>query len=287
MRYRITLAWHRLLIAAASAGIAAAIVSVQPLASQDQQSTFKARANFVRVDVYPTRDGKPVDDLRAEDFEVSEDGTAQAVTSFEHVVVQAPTPGAPRVEPGTVSQSRQAAAGLRSRVFVLFLDLPHVSFEASRDSAGPLIGLLDRLLAPDDLIGIMTPDMAPSDLVLARKTDVIQSSLGERLAWGQRSRRTERERVYERCYAVLAPERVDEMAARAQERATLEALSHLVEYLDTSGTKEGDLTVSEGWLLSTDRALDAQARRLAGRRGQGSRPRSDYSRSGWQAHDHG
>jgi hypothetical protein len=50
--------------------------------AQDQPPTFKAQTNFVRVDVYPTRNGKPVDDLRAEDFEVQEDGAPQTITAF-------------------------------------------------------------------------------------------------------------------------------------------------------------------------------------------------------------
>src|SRR5262245_18803035 len=114
-----------------------------------QPPTFKAQANFVRVDVYPTRDGKPVDDLRAEDFEAQEDGAPQAISSFEHVVIPSAASAAARVEPATAAESRQLAADGRSRVFVLFLDLPHVSVEASRDSAGPLIRLLDRLLGRD------------------------------------------------------------------------------------------------------------------------------------------
>src|SRR5262245_13586917 len=219
----------RLILPAAIVVAVSAVIAAQSTTSQ--QPTFKAQASFVRVDVYPTRDGKPVDDLRAEDFEVQEDGTPQAISSFEHVVIPAVAPGAVRAEPATVAESRQLAADRRNRVFVLFLDLPHVSVEASRDTAGPLIRLLDRLLGPDDLIGLMTPDMTPSDLVLARKTEVIESSLQARLAWGQRSRSTERERVYEKCYAVLAPERADELARRAQERATLETLDRLVEYL--------------------------------------------------------
>ena len=242
-------------IASAVAIVAAALLSGQPHISgalqKPEPQPIKVQANFVRVDVYPTRDGKPVDDLREEDFEVLEDGTPQVIASFEHVVVRAPAPGsAAAAEPNTVRESVQLAADARSRVFVLFLDLPHVSFEASRDSTGPLLRLLDRLLGPDDLIGVMTPDMRPSDVVLARKTDVLQSFFSERWPWGERLSKTKRERIYEKCYAIYAPERITEMTDRAQERATLESLSGLVEHLRViREERKAILTVSEGWQL--------------------------------------
>ncbi len=238
----------RLILSPAIAVAVSVILVAQSATSQPP--TFKAQANFVRVDVYPTRDGKPVVDLRAGDFEILEDGAPQTISSFEHVAIPVASSGVARAEPTTAADSRQLTADPRSRVFVLFLDLPHVSAEASQDSAGPLVRLLERLLAPDDLIGLMTPDMSPSDVVLARKTEVLQSSLQTRLAWGQRSRRSERERVYEKCYAVFAPERVEELARRAQERATLEALSSLVEYLrHLRDERKAILTISEGWQL--------------------------------------
>ena len=217
--------------------------------AQDQPPTFKAQTNFVRVDVYPTRNGKPVDDLRAEDFEVQEDGAPQTITAFEHVVVHS-QPGAARIEPNTIAESRQLAADARNRVFVLFLDLPHVSVEASRDSVEPLIRLLDRLLGPDDLIGVMTPGMRPADLVLSRKTEVLQSSLRDRVPWGERLRTTQTEQIYADCYGLFAPDRVTEMTLRAQERATLETLRDLVDHLRViREERKAILTVSEGWQL--------------------------------------
>ncbi len=218
--------------------------------SQEQRPTFKADATFVRVDVYPTRDGRPVDDLRMSDFEVFEDGAPQMIASFEHVVVHSPTPGSAPAEPNTVSESSQRTADPRSRVFVLFLDLPHVSLEASRQSAEPLIRLLDRLLGPDDLIGVMTPGMHAADVTLARKTEVLESLLRDRVPWGERERSTARERAYEQCYAQAAPERVAEMAARGNERATLEALRGLVDHLgQIREERKSILIVSEGWQL--------------------------------------
>src|SRR5512134_3103459 len=63
----------------------------QPPPNQGQP-TFRVEANFVRVDVYPTVDGQPVQDLTAADFEVVEDGAAQKIETFEHVVVRGFSP---------------------------------------------------------------------------------------------------------------------------------------------------------------------------------------------------
>ena len=63
-----------------------------PAAAQDQQPpaqpTFRAGINFVRVDVIVTdKKGKPVLDLKPEDFTVTEDGKPQAIESFKLIKV--------------------------------------------------------------------------------------------------------------------------------------------------------------------------------------------------------
>ena len=63
-----------------------------PGQQQPQPPVFRGGANFVRVDVYPLRDGKPVDGLKLEDFEVQEDGVTQKVEAFEHVVIRSAGP---------------------------------------------------------------------------------------------------------------------------------------------------------------------------------------------------
>ena len=69
---------------------------------QDQPPMFRTEANFVRVDVYPTAGGKPVTDLKQDDFEVLEDGVPQKVADLRARGVQAPTVldrrAAPRAE---------------------------------------------------------------------------------------------------------------------------------------------------------------------------------------------
>ena len=73
------------------------------------QPTFRVEANFVRVDVYPTTDGRPVGALTAADFEVLEDGVPQKIETFEHVIVRGNTPQDARREPNTAGEGRAMA----------------------------------------------------------------------------------------------------------------------------------------------------------------------------------
>jgi VWFA-related protein len=241
----------------------AAVVSAATLAAATQQAPppqdpqkppiFRADANFVRVDVYPTVEGRPVFDLTAEDFQVFEDGVPQAISSFEHVLVEAGGPQTRRIEPNTIEQSRQAAANPRNRVFVLFLDTHHVSIDGTWHSREPLIRMVDSILGDDDLVGIMTPEMSAADVVFGRKTEVLASGLRVKDPWGERHRlrRHPREEMYEKCYPwEQLRDVVKEMAARRHERTTLDALNELVHYL--SGIREDRkaiVTVTEGWVV--------------------------------------
>jgi VWFA-related protein len=251
VRFRI-IASFALAVAAAAMAIAQSGATPKP-PQNPQTPTFRTQANFVRVDVYPTQGGNPVMDLRAEDFEVAEDGTPQAIQTFEHVVVSPAGPQARRSEPSTIDQSQQLAANPRSRVFILFLDVPHVTMEGAWHIREPLIRLIDRILGPDDLVGIMTPKMSAADVVLARKTQVLENGLRDRWPWGERFTlvRDALEKLYEDCYPYPGTrDVVAEMIARRRERATLDALSELVLYMrDIREERKAILTISEGWLL--------------------------------------
>jgi VWFA-related protein len=227
--------------------------SGSPPQQEQRPPTFRTEANYVRVDVYPTRNGQPVQDLIAEDFEIVEDGKPQSIQQFERVVVSPAGPQPLRAEPNTIGESRQLVANPRNRVFVLFLDVQNVSVEGAWHAREPLIRLLDRFLGPDDLVGIMTTRMSAADVVLARKTEVIASGLRDIWPWGERHTllQDDKERQYELCYTEreLAPV-VAEMIARKRERQALEALNELVLYLrDMREERKAILTVSEGWVL--------------------------------------
>ena len=192
----------------ALAASVAAIATLTAQAPQDRgQPTFRAGANYVRVDMYATRDGQAVNDLKATDIELLEDGVPQKVESFEHVVVRSATTPAGRAEVDGIRGSREAAADPRARVFVIFLDTYHTQLEGSARMRKPLATFLDRVLGPDDLVALMTPEMAGSDISLGRKTDVIQKVISEEW-WGRRSRAADedpKEVQYRACAARMRP----------------------------------------------------------------------------------
>lgn len=228
----------------------------RPAPAPPQQPPIRTGANYVRVDVYPTKDGQPVQDLAREDFEVYEDDQPQAIQAFEHIVIRPAGPEAQRAEPSSIEASRQLVANPRNRVFVLFLDTPHVSVEGGWHAREPLIRMIDRILGPDDLVGVMTPKMSAGDVVFARKTDVIAGGLRARWPWGERGtvQMDERERMYESCYPPLGAGAMSRtaaaMIARRRERATLDALAELVYSLrDMREERKAIVTVTEGWLL--------------------------------------
>ena len=74
----------------------------QPPPQPPAQPTFRTEANYVRVDVYPTKDGAPVTDLSQEDFEIVEGGAPQKIEQFERVLIEGNLPQDLRREPGSV-----------------------------------------------------------------------------------------------------------------------------------------------------------------------------------------
>ena len=237
----------------------------QPPAQQGQQGqqppVFRAGANFVRVDAYPTADGKPVMDLKQEDFELSEDGVPQKVETFEHVVIQAPTvlDRARAPEPNTVAQSREMVAESKARLFVLFLDTYHISREGAMNSRAALTRFLYGALGPDDLIAVTTPELPVGAITFARRTESIEAILERYWRWSRRGALSEYDPIeeqYMRCYPMGLGDTggmsgtARELIRRRRERMTLESLQGLVVHL--GGLREerkAVLAVSEGWIL--------------------------------------
>jgi VWFA-related protein len=234
--------------------LAASTVATAGLIAQDQlpQPTFRAEANYVRVDVFPTRAGAPVTDLTVDDFEVVEDRAPQKIEQFEHVVIRAAGVDAGRREPNTVAESREAIKDPRARVFVLFLDPSHVEQGTSRKISQTLVNTLNRLMGPDDYVGLMVPPMQLRDVTFARRTVVIQRLL-ERDWWGTRDSilpQDETEQQYAYCYQQAAPDVAREMILRRREQQTFDALEDLVVNVrNLREERKAVLAITDGWLI--------------------------------------
>jgi VWFA-related protein len=254
-----------------SVGLSAAILlacpiaftAQQPAKTADQAPQFRAGTNLVRVDVFATRGGAPVQDLKAGDFDLFEDGVRQKIESFEHIVVQPAGPNDTRVEPNSVTESHQLIEDPRRRVFVIFLDTAHVTVAGSHNIRQPLIDLLTRIIGPDDLFGVMTPDMNPMQITFARRSDVVAEQLDRHWNWGRSSslQLDDTENRYEECWPKIAGSDPDEasrsriaeeMITRRRERIAMDSLEELVQYMGTA--REGRtavITVTPGWALYT------------------------------------
>lgn len=238
----------RLRLTLAAALGAVALTSAQ----QPQQPTFRGGTNVVRVDLYATRDGGgTVDDLTANEVELTEDGVKQTIESFERVVVRPPVSQELRAEPNSVPESRQLAADPRARIFVIFIDTYHTGFGNSARMRKPLLQFLDRVVGQDDLVGLMSPEMSAADVTLGRRTTVISRLLNDN-TWGRRARIADNdpiEEMYEACFTLDDPAIAREMKARRREMLAFDALDDLVVHLGgLRDERKAVLAVSEGWL---------------------------------------
>ncbi len=246
-------------IALALAGVLVqAAQTPPPTPQQTQPPRFRTEANMVRVDVFATKGGEPVQDLTAADFEVYEDSAAQKIDSFEHIVVQPAGSQAERVEPNSVEAANQLAADPRRRVFVIYLDTGNVDVAGSHDIKEPLIELMTRVVGADDLVGVMTPEMSPDQITFGRRTEVIEQGLRKNWVWGRRDSIVldARERLYDECFppATAGDGPLSALARalinRRRERIVLDSLHDLVRHM--AAIREGRtavITVSDGWVL--------------------------------------
>jgi VWFA-related protein len=244
-------------------GILLALLAQSPQGSQPSSPTqqpprFRGGTNLVRVDAFATKNGVPVQNLKADDFEISEDGTPQKIDTFEHILIE-PTPTGARVDPSSVSQAIQLAGDPHRRVFVIYLDIEHVDVVASHHMKEPLIEFMNRVMSDDDLVGIMTPEMGPQQITFGRKTDVIERGLRTNWTWGRRDdiMLDDREKLYDECFprkpgvetGNMSPV-AREMALRRREKMVLDSLADLTRYMEAiRDGRTAVVTVSGGWVL--------------------------------------
>jgi VWFA-related protein len=210
--------------------------------------TFRADINFVRVDVIVTdKQGKPVHDLRQEDFEVTEDGKPQAIQTFKLVNIGESTVagGEPPREIRDVSDEQAEAAREDARLFAIFLDDYHVRLENSMRAREPIARFVETQLQGADMAGIMYPLWSISDVLLTRNrasvAGAIRSFVGRKYDYTPRNLFEER---YVHYVSTMEAERI-------RNQVTLSALKGLITRL--GGLREGRkaiVLISEGFTNS-------------------------------------
>jgi VWFA-related protein len=227
-------------------------LAAQEPAPPAQLEPFRTEVNYIRLDMYPTADGKPVTDLRPEEVEILDEGEPQKIDRFEHVLVRGARSQEGRREPATMAEMREAAQDVRARLFVLFLDTEHVEFGPSFNVKGPLIQALNQLIGGDDLVAVMTGGMEARDITFRRRTTSIEELL--KGVWSERDHRVNANREEEEvkfCFGAGAT--ADEMIFRQREVRTLDALESLVRHLRfVREERKAVIAISQGWMLYGD-----------------------------------
>jgi VWFA-related protein len=230
----------------------------QPQEQQPRPPVIRRGINFIRVDVIVTdKDGKPVLDLKPEEFQVVEEGAPQQIETFQVINV-----GSEPVQTATPIRNEadieREAQREDVRVIAILLDDYHVRRGAGMGVRDPLERFLQQQIAPTDLVGIMYPLTPVTDFVLTRNHDALVTAVrkfeGRKYDYNPRNEFEERYAYY--------PAAVVE---RIRNEVTLTALRALVTHL--GGVREGRkavILVSEGFTNSLPPQLNDPIAALPG-----------------------
>lgn len=151
-----------LLAVACAYVLSAPIASSQQTARPDQQAppSFRSGVTAVPIDVRVVgRDGKPIADLRQEDFTIVEDGVPQAIAHFwaETLVARAPLTGL-RARPDTEAFT---ASPQNYRVFLIVLGTRALG-DAKRhpETLNALVDFVRYKLLPQDQVALLANNRA-------------------------------------------------------------------------------------------------------------------------------
>jgi VWFA-related protein len=136
-----------------------------------QPPTFRLRIDSVSVDVIVTdKQGNPISELTADDFEIREAGKVQKIETFKHIKVDDTEDASPPREIQSFEDQRRETARENNRLYVIFLDDYHVRKGNSLRIRQELAGFVRRL-QPRDLVAIMYPLLPAAAITFSRNHD--------------------------------------------------------------------------------------------------------------------
>ena len=159
-----------LLAVSASCAVLAAQGAGAPPPQNPQQPTFRLRVDAISVDVGVTdRDGKPVLDLKIEDFEIKEAGKIQTIESFKLIQVKDDDPigeHQPR-QVLSMSEMQRETANPENRLILIFLDDYHTRAGNALHIRESLAQFVESL-SSRDIVALMYPLMSAAGVTFSR-----------------------------------------------------------------------------------------------------------------------
>jgi VWFA-related protein len=205
-----------------------------------QPPTFRARIDSISVDVIVTdRQGNPVPELTADDFEIREAGKPQKIDTFKHIVQDDSQDASPPRELQSFEDQRRETAKDNNRLYVIFLDDYHVRKGNSLRIRQELASWVSRL-APRDLVAIMYPLLPAAAITFSRNHD---GTAVELMAFEGRKYDYTPKNPLEARFQMMSPEYQELM----RNEATFSALESVCAYLGSlRDGRKTVLLVSEG-----------------------------------------
>jgi len=225
----------------------AAETPAAPAQTPPATPNFRTDINYVRVDVIVSdKTGAPVNDLRQQDFEITEDGKPQTIQSFKLVNITETSAATPVSVPRrikTIADEQMAAAKEDVRLFGIFLDDYHVRLENSMRAREPIAQFVENQMFASDLIAVMYPLTPLSDVLVTQDRGNVSGAI--RAFTGRKYDYTARN-IFEERYVHY----VSTMEAeRIRNQVSLSAIKALIVHL--GGLREGRksiILVTEGYV---------------------------------------
>ena len=207
-----------------------------------------APARLVTLDVIAAdARGRTVDDLKAGDFELRENGALLPIEAVRLVRVAAAARTDPPAAVQNAADERQAAVTDDARLFAIFLDEYHVAGGANTDHVREtLLRFLDRDVTARDLIVVMKPLDSLFTIRLTRDREAVRAAIQ---SFDGRKGDYQARNAYERDYIAGTPARID--AARNQ--VALSAINALAVHLGSLADRRKTLIVATEGLGRSDR----------------------------------
>ena len=126
----------------------------------DKDDVVRITTNLVQIDVVVTKDGKPAPNLKAEDFEIYEDGRRQAITSFAFVsnvgAAAATTPvKSSEIKNGAFVPPAPVKRDVPRRTLALVIDDLGLSAESMGSVRRSVRKFVAEQMQPNDLVAIL------------------------------------------------------------------------------------------------------------------------------------